>query len=149
MTKLKTNKLQLAYPTDGHPWASLLLTIDTTKLLRHITDAVEGEMAEPKAPAYVAGSMFLHDCFRYLTRTAAEELHLVTGVDADGVFVLDRLVAVDRCGSAQPQGLGEPQAMGKRRVWDGGRGVLARRARPILWPQRVLFVRSRRQSQKG
>ncbi len=55
----------------------------------------ERQPQKPVRPArYVATSLFLHQCWRYLTRTPCEDLHLVTGVLLDGQFVLNELVTV-------------------------------------------------------
>jgi proteasome lid subunit RPN8/RPN11 len=37
-------------------------------------------------------SLFLDHCYRYLTKTPAENLHLVTGIITDGAFVLNEMV---------------------------------------------------------
>ena len=55
----------------------------------------ERQPQKPVRPTrYVATSLFLHRCWRYLTRTPCEDLHLATGVLLDGQFVLNELVTV-------------------------------------------------------
>lgn len=41
---------------------------------------------------YVASSLFLHRCHRYLTQGEPEQLHLVTGFRVNGCFVLNEMV---------------------------------------------------------
>lgn len=50
------------------------------------------EPAEADTTTYVMSSLFLHKCFKYLTRDPTEDLHIVTGVSLDGRFVLNEML---------------------------------------------------------
>lgn len=46
-------------------------------------------------PTYVAGSLFLDECYRYLLQGEPEWMHAVTGVQIDSDYTLDRMVLVE------------------------------------------------------
>jgi hypothetical protein len=50
---------------------------------------------EDVEPTFVCNSLFLEDCFHYLTKTEDEGLHLVTGCAFDNVRSLERIVPLN------------------------------------------------------
>jgi hypothetical protein len=51
-------------------------------------------MDSERVPVYVAGSLFLHQCYCYLMRYRSEAIHFVSGPETDGNFYLTRLLPV-------------------------------------------------------
>lgn len=49
----------------------------------------------PLVPAYLAGSLFLRDCYRYLVQGKPEWMHAVTGTQSTHIRTLDRMILLE------------------------------------------------------
>lgn len=66
----------------------LLENVELMKMNLGLMEQAEAEDVKPELPTYVVSSMFLWDCHEWLTRSEAEELCFITGVEMDGMLHL-------------------------------------------------------------
>lgn len=69
--------------------AKLDLVLTVLTMLDEIETELSAERSRTK-PKYVVSSLFLHQCWRELTRTPDEHFVFITGAVVDGVSVLDQ-----------------------------------------------------------